>query len=226
MYLEYCSLFQIKFGKKPKILKRIDAAGNNNRSNSLVTQRSGTTTTIRKQQSIKKEAESAHDMEGVLKISSTTGSPQSTREEKNVKILLNGNNAPPSAVDFDCFPEDWKDIVENICRMIVRDTMEGDWTNVHGSHLTKNVLRESVILPLERPDLFRNIRPWRSVLLHGPPGTGKTLMAKALAAECAGRVTFFNVHSSAITSKWRGESEKYLRVGVYLGSEVFKNFFN
>lgn len=98
-----------------------------------------------------------------------------------------------------------------VCRDIYQDSPNVRFEDIIQLEDAKRLLIEAVQLPLRFPFLFTGIlRPWRGILLHGPPGTGKTLLAKAVATECS--TTFFNISASTLVSKWRGDSEKLVRV--------------
>ncbi|XP_008287097.1 katanin p60 ATPase-containing subunit A1 isoform X2 [Stegastes partitus] len=104
-----------------------------------------------------------------------------------------------------------KDLVEALERDIISQNPNVKWDDIADLEDAKKLLKEAVVLPMWMPAFFKGIRrPWKGVLMVGPPGTGKTLLAKAVATEC--RTTFFNVSSSTLTSKYRGESEKLVRV--------------
>jgi len=72
-------------------------------------------------------------------------------------------------------------------------------------------LKEAVQLPLEQPDLYRQlgVGPPRGVLLYGPPGTGKTLLARSLAEELRCPVEF--LAATDLVGGGIGESEDRIR---------------
>lgn len=103
---------------------------------------------------------------------------------------------------------------ESAARQILNDiVVQGDevhWSDIAGLDIAKNALREAVVYPFLRPDLFMGLRePARGMLLFGPPGTGKTMLARAVATES--KSTFFSISASSLTSKYLGESEKLVR---------------
>ncbi len=103
------------------------------------------------------------------------------------------------------------ELIEMLEREVVDTNPHVSFDDIAELEQAKHALQEAVLLPLAIPNFFKGIRrPWRGVLLYGPPGTGKTMLAKALATK--GETTFFNVHSSSFASKWRGESEKLVRI--------------
>ena len=115
-------------------------------------------------------------------FSKSDGNPASAKPSGNVETLK---------ADFD--------------DLVMKEKPKVSWKEVIGLEDAKRAMRESIVYPTKRADLFPLGWP-RGILLYGPPGCGKTLLAAAAAAEIDGY--FINVDAASMMSKWLGEAEK------------------
>ncbi len=95
--------------------------------------------------------------------------------------------------------------------MEISESPEVDYEDVGGLDQQIQELRETVELPLIRPEAFSRIgiEPPKGVLLYGAPGTGKTLLAKAVAKRT--NATFIRVVGSELVQKYIGEGARLVR---------------
>ncbi len=107
------------------------------------------------------------------------------------------------------YTEEEQELIKMISSTIVTESPNVKWIDIAGLENVKQAVREAIVLPIMKPQLFTGARkPWSGILLFGPPGCGKTLLAKAAATEC--KATFFSASSADLLSKWLGESEKLI----------------
>jgi len=113
-----------------------------------------------------------------------------------------------------------KEFVQRVLDEMLVPSADTYLRDIAGNENAKAALREMVLLPAVRPDLFVGLRaPPKGLLLYGPPGNGKTLLARALANE-APDCNFINVSASSLTSKWVGEGERMVRAVFAVAAAV------
>ncbi|XP_016329433.1 fidgetin-like protein 1 [Sinocyclocheilus anshuiensis] len=125
-----------------------------------------------------------------------------------------GNSMENAPQDMQPVDERLKNFEPKIIELIMSEIMDHGppvaWDDIAGLEFAKATIKEIVVWPMLRPDIFTGLRgPPKGILLFGPPGTGKTLIGKCIA--CQSGATFFSISASSLTSKWVGEGEKMVR---------------
>jgi SpoVK/Ycf46/Vps4 family AAA+-type ATPase len=115
----------------------------------------------------------------------------------------NGQGGPTTANGKG--PQVVQQLKASFSELVITEKPDVRWDDVVGLEDCKGAIRESIVFPFLRPDLFKLGWP-RGILLYGPPGCGKTMIAAATAAEIDGY--FISVDAASIMSKWLGEGEK------------------
>ncbi|RDI71127.1 proteasome-activating nucleotidase Pan1 [Halopelagius longus] len=95
--------------------------------------------------------------------------------------------------------------------MQVEHSPDVSYEDIGGLEEQMQEVRETVEMPLERPEMFEQvgIDPPSGVLLYGPPGTGKTMLAKAVANQTD--ASFIKMAGSELVHKFIGEGAKLVR---------------
>ncbi|XP_060103765.1 fidgetin-like protein 1 [Heteronotia binoei] len=141
--------------------------------------------------------------------------PPVPKQDGNENLGVQHKSSGVEPTELTCpTDERLKNIEPKMIELIMHEIMDRgpavNWDDIAGAEFAKATIKEIVVWPMLRPDIFVGLRgPPKGILLFGPPGTGKTLIGKCIA--CQSGATFFSISASSLTSKWVGEGEKMVR---------------
>ncbi|XP_054715524.1 katanin p60 ATPase-containing subunit A-like 2 [Uloborus diversus] len=199
---DFESYYFLKYEKFPQLIKKSAEDKEGKKINNIAKSQK-----FKKLQKMPQSDQRASSLEECINLTNICNAKDTLKAEqgvaKSVKIL-------DPLERFENYDSDWKSMA-NIIMQDVGVPKHIDWNDVIGHSHAKQLLKEAIVYPIKYNQLFSSVfSPWKSVLLYGPTGTGKSLLAAAAASNS--QATFFKISVSTLLSKWRGESEKLIKV--------------
>lgn len=161
IYLEFSSFYSIKFGKKPRFVKKIE---NPQQLTSL--------SSVDSRQSLAKRRSTLKTAPNVVTMFPEIRPAVELETSLHVTSLSPTTPPPPPAQHGGIFmksmrdflsnhPADWKNMSDLIIKDIVKKNLSVKWDDIVGLDDAKMVIKESVIFPLKYPQLYGKMQSWK-----------------------------------------------------------------
>ncbi|XP_049583817.1 fidgetin [Syngnathus scovelli] len=148
------------------------------------------------------------------KFGSPILSEQSEEHRQHLPHSLTGPDVGTPTSSILAAEEQLKNSDPNLVDMVTAEILQQcppvDWSDIAGLDLAKAAIKEEILWPILRPDMFSGLHALpRNLLLFGPQGTGRTLMARCMASQLG--AAFLRLSSSALVTKWLVEGDKIIQ---------------
>lgn len=168
IYLEFSSYYHVKFGRKPRFVKKTDT--------NVIKISSTAPATADSRQSVAKRRSTLKTSSQVSRVFPDL----SVKEIFSTDCLRVSSLSPPTHDDngkfsptfpkpmsndefFISHPSDWKEMTEMIFKDVVQKDLCVKWDDVMGQEDAKQIIQESVIFPIKYPHLFARVQPWKGM---------------------------------------------------------------
>ncbi|XP_077588972.1 fidgetin-like [Stigmatopora nigra] len=106
-------------------------------------------------------------------------------------------------------------LLDMVTSEIIQPGPPVDWSDIAGLELAKATLKDEVMWPILRPDIFRSLgHSPRCVLLFGPRGSGRTLLSRCLASQLG--ASLLRLDGSTLVTKWLTDGEEIIRASFLI----------
>ncbi|KAK1902957.1 Fidgetin [Dissostichus eleginoides] len=148
------------------------------------------------------------------KFGSPIMSEQTEEHRQHLSHSLTGPDIGTATSSIHAAEEQLKNSDSSLVEMVTTEILQQgppvDWSDIAGLDMAKAAIKEEILWPILRPDMFSGLATLpRSLLLFGPQGTGRTLMAHCMATQLG--AAFLQLSGSALVTKWLGEGEKIIQ---------------